>query len=169
MTGAARNIGPAKPARPKGVALSLPAFYRKYDLPWTPSGDESQRLRKIFLAIAGGVLFLSAAVPLLPTPEIEINEGVDVPPRLAKLVIEKKQPPPPPPPPEPEPEEVVAEATPEPEKAPEPEPEPPPEPKPEPKVAFVPEPEPEVALSIDDVSRRSASSSARATRPDLAA
>ncbi len=169
MNRPAHNLG-GKPARPKGVALSLPAFYRKYDLPWTPSGDESERLRKIFLGIAGSALFLSVAMPLLPAPELEQNNGVEVPPRLAKLVIEKKQPPPPPPPPEPEPEEeVVAEAPPEPEKAPEPEPEPPkPEPIPEPKVAFVPEPEEAPPPPVNEAREKAAKSGLVALADELA-
>lgn len=165
----ARNV--TRPSRPaKGVTLSLPEYYRTYQLPWSPSGDEMLRLRKIFLAIAGAVLFLCAAVPLLPTRDIEHNDGIDVPPRLAKLVIEKKTPPPPPPPPveEPEPEETVAEAPPEPEKAPDPEPEPEPEPpKPEPKVAFVPEPEPE-PQPINEAREKAAKSGLVALADELA-
>jgi len=63
-------------------------------------------------------------------------EIIEIPPRIAQLLLEEKPLPPPPPPPEPEPEEPEPEDEPEPEQVvetePEPEPEPVPEPEPEP-------------------------------------
>ncbi|MFK7885863.1 MAG: AgmX/PglI C-terminal domain-containing protein [Gammaproteobacteria bacterium] len=156
-----------------GVALSLPANYRLYDLPWSRVGEETQRLKKTFLVIAGTALFLSAAVPLLPSSDIVHNNGADVPPRLAKLLIERKAPPPPPPPvvePEPEPEpEEVAELPKEPEKVPEPEPIPEPEPpKPEPKVAFVPEPEIAPPPPVNEAREKAAKAGLMAMADELA-
>jgi outer membrane biosynthesis protein TonB len=153
-----------------GVSLSLPQYYRRYDLPWSKIGEETQRLKKTFLIIAGAALFLSAAVPLLPSSDIVHNNGADVPPRLAKLLIERKAPPPPPPPVvEPEPEEV-AEVPDEPEKAPEPEPEsvPEPEPVPEPKVAFVPEPEIAPPPPVNEAREKAAKAGLMAMADELA-
>lgn len=153
-----------------GVALSLPPYYRIYDLPWSKIGEEAQLLKKTFLVIAGAALFLSAAVPLLPSSDIVHNNGADVPPRLAKLLIERKAPPPPPPPvvePEPEPEEV-AEVPKEPEKAPEPEPIPEPEPVPEPKVAFVPEPEIAPPPPVNEAREKAAKAGLMAMADELA-
>jgi protein TonB len=66
-------------------------------------------------------------------------EIIEIPPRIAQLMLEEK-PLPPPPPPEPEPEEPEPEPEPEPEQVAEAEPEAAPEPEPEPERA--PEPEP---------------------------
>ena len=107
-------------------------LYRAGDLPWSADPAEGRRLRivtTVVLAIAllGGIL-----VPLIPVPEVQREQLEALPPRLAKLVIEKRQPPPPKPKPE------VARAEPEPKPRPEPKPEPRPEPKPKPR----PEPKP---------------------------
>ncbi len=105
-------------------------YYRTFDLPWTLSTEIEQRFRKILLNILGIILLLSLIVPWLPTPERDIDQLNEVPPRFAKLILERPAPPPPPPPPkeidkepEPEPEQVV-EKQPEPEPIVEPEPEP---------------------------------------------
>lgn len=146
------------------VALSLPPYYRRYDLPWSPVGEERDRLRKIFLAVAGCALFFSAAVPFLPSSDIVNNTGADVPPRLAKLLIERKTPPPPPAPVI-KPPEPVAEAEPEPKKAPEPLPEPP---KPEPKVAFVPQPKVTEPPPVNKARERAARAGLMAMADELA-
>jgi TonB family protein len=88
------------------------------------------------LAIIFGVTFFLGVVwPWLPTPAVDPNEVDEIPPRIAKLLLEQKPPPPPPKPPEPEPE-------PEPDAIDKPEPEtvaeepPPPEPEPEPEIDY---------------------------------
>lgn len=89
--------------------------YRRYELPWSRIEEETERLRKILLGVLGVLLLLSVIIPFLPVAEIERNTATDIPPRLAKLVIEKKLPPPPPPPevkPEPKPEVAVPKAVP---------------------------------------------------------
>ncbi|MEE8157095.1 MAG: AgmX/PglI C-terminal domain-containing protein [Gammaproteobacteria bacterium] len=107
-------------------------YYRTFDLPWTLSIEDEQRFRKILLNVLGIILLLSLIMPWLPTPERDFDQLDEVPPRFAKLILERQAPPPPPPPPkeieqelEPEPEPVV-------EKQPEPEPIVEPEPEPEP-------------------------------------
>ena len=107
-------------------------YYRTFDLPWTLSTEDEQRFRKILLNVLGIILLLSLIMPWLPTPERDFDQLDEVPPRFAKLILERQAPPPPPPPPkeieqelEPEPEQVV-------EKQPEPEPIVEPEPEPEP-------------------------------------
>jgi periplasmic protein TonB len=77
------------------------AFYRTYDLPWTASEEDQQRLRKLLIICFGITLLLSILLPLLPVPERRMDEVQTVPPRLAKLVLERKVVPPPPPPPPP--------------------------------------------------------------------
>ncbi len=112
--------------------MDLP-FYREYDLPWTTESGQEHKFKRLL-----GTVFLIVAVlglvwPFIPTPEPDPYEVEEIPPRIAKLLLEEKPLPPPPPPPkeeepEPEPEE------PEPEKVVENEPEPEPEPIPEPEI-----------------------------------
>jgi len=106
------------------------AYYRTYDLPWEPGREEDERLRKIFKQVGIGVLVLSIVISFMPVPEIEQDQIERVPPRFAKLILEKTKPPPPPPVVQPQLEEpklepkVVEESTPEPEPEITPEPEP---------------------------------------------
>jgi TonB family protein len=114
--------------------LDIP-YYREYRLPWTRSASEEQRFRRLLAIILGVTFFLGAVWPWIPTPAVDPNEVEEIPPRIAKLLLEQKPPPPPPKPPEPEPEpEPDAIDKPEPEKVAE-EP-PPPEPEPEPKIDY---------------------------------
>ena len=115
--------------------MDLP-FYREYDLPWTTGSGQERKFKRLL-----GIVFLVAFVlgivwPFIPAPEPDPMDVIEIPPRIAQLLLEEKPVPPPPPPPEPEPEEPEPEDEPEPEQVaeaePEPEPEPVPEPEPEP-------------------------------------
>ncbi|MGH8175149.1 MAG: TonB family protein [Steroidobacter sp.] len=77
------------------------APFRIYDLPWTPSEEERSRLRRLLIICFAVTLILSILLPLLPTPRKAIDQIEEVPPRFAKLVLERKVTPPPPPPPPP--------------------------------------------------------------------
>ncbi len=72
-------------------------------LPWDRTAEEERLFRKLGLTF--GILFLVIALVLgfYPLPEKKRDQVERVPPRLAKLVIEKQKPPPPPPPPKEEP------------------------------------------------------------------
>ena len=109
--------------------MDLP-FYREYDLPWTSHGGQEKKFQRLL-----GMIFLIVAVlgliwPFIPTPEPDPDEIMEIPPRIAQLLLEEKPLPPPPPPAEEEPEpepvdpepEQVVETEPEPEPIPEPEP-----------------------------------------------
>jgi len=113
--------------------LDLP-FYREYDLPWTTGQSQDKKFQRLL-----GIIFLICAVlsilwPFIPVQERDPFDVEEIPPRIAKLLLEEKPLPPPPPPelteeaPEPklepdeqEPEQVVEET---PEPLPEPEPQP---------------------------------------------
>jgi TonB family protein len=85
----------------------LRPYYREFDLAWTFPEEDSQRFRKILLTVLLIFLLFGVLIPLLPTPHRDESVVEDVPPRLAKLMLEKKPPPPPPAPPkkeEPKPE-----------------------------------------------------------------
>jgi len=90
---------------------------------------DERRFKRIWRITLLIFVLIGLVVPFLPAPEKERAQLEQVPPRIAKLLVERKAPPPPPPPPKPkEPEQV--EKTPEPkqpekvEKKPEPKPEP---------------------------------------------
>ncbi len=121
--------------------------YRRYELPWSRDVEEFTRFRKITLGVMVTLLVFSVVMPFLPVSEIERNAATDIPPRLAKLVIEKKALPPPPPPPPVEPEVKQEVAKPK----PEPKPVPPPEVKPPPRVAKVITPPPEPVVEPEPV------------------
>lgn len=114
-------------------------YYREYELPWTNTEDE-RKFHRLLLVVLAVACVLGAVWPWIPTPSLDPSEIVEIPPRIAKLLLEHKPPPPPPPvqqevvQPEPEPVvekpvEQVAEVQPLPEAPPvrEPPPEAPPE------------------------------------------
>ncbi|MDH3758190.1 MAG: energy transducer TonB, partial [Gammaproteobacteria bacterium] len=79
--------------------MDLP-FYREYELPWTTGRGQEKRFQRLL-----GVTFLIAFVlsivwPFIPVPEPDPTEIIEIPPRIAQLMLEEK-PLPPPPPPEP--------------------------------------------------------------------
>ncbi len=106
-------------------------YYREYELPWTSNTGQEQKFRRLLLIVMLSIAVLGIVWPFLPSPQPDPDAIEEIPPRIAKLLLQEKPPPPPPkveqPEPEPEPlpetePQQVAEAEPE----PEPEPEPPP-------------------------------------------
>jgi protein TonB len=90
----------ANPASMSGLA----PYYRRYDLPWSPSEEMERRFRVIFRNLLILFVLIAVVLPLLPRHERTINTD-SLPERVVKLVIE---PPPAPPPPKPEPKPVEA-------------------------------------------------------------
>ncbi len=70
--------------------------YYMAELPWTISREEEQRYRKILLWILIIFFLLSIVMPWLPVREKPKEELVEVPPRLARIIEERKKPTPPP-------------------------------------------------------------------------
>jgi TonB family protein len=143
--------------------LDLP-YYREYHLPWTNNSGQERKFRRLLMIVMGAALFLSLVWPWIPTPEKDPNDIDEIPPRIAKLLLEQQPPPPPPPKPpepEPEPEPDVADPITEPEPEQVAEEPPPPEPEPE------PAPEPEVDLQA--VAREQAQAALLPFTEDLAA
>jgi protein TonB len=85
------------------------AYYRTYELPWELSREEEERLRGILKKVGIITLVLSIIFSLLPIPEAKFDDIEKVPPRFAKLMLEKPKPLPPPPVIKPEREEPVPE------------------------------------------------------------
>ena len=89
--------------------MDLP-FYREYELPWASGSSQERRFKRV-LGIAFLIAFVLGIVwPFIPVPEPDPMEVIEIPPRIAQLMLEEK-PIPPPPPPEPEPEEPEPEAS----------------------------------------------------------
>jgi TonB family protein len=133
--------------------LDLP-FYREYELPWSSDSNQDRKFQRLLGIVFLIVLVLGVVWPFLPTPEPDPNEIIEIPPRIAQLLLEEKPLPPPPPPkveePEPEPDD------PEPEQVVETEPEP------------VPEPEPEPEIDLTEVAREQAQAAFMPFAEDLA-
>ena len=83
------------------VATGLAPYYRRYELPWSPSEEMERRFRAILrnLAIVFGIIAI--LMPFLPRHTIIVNTE-SLPERVVQLVMEPPPPPPPPPPPKPE-------------------------------------------------------------------
>ena len=126
--------------------MDLP-FYREYDLPWNADSGQERKFQRLLGSIFLGVAVMGLVWPFIPTTKPDPNEIIEIPPRIAQLLLEERPLPPPPPPvveeePEPddpEPEQVV-------ETEPEPEPEPIPEPEPEPDLTEVAREQAQAAL-----------------------
>ncbi len=79
-------------------------FYREFTLPWSSHAGQERKFRRLLGIIMAVTLFLGIVWPWIPTPEKDPNVIEEIPPRIAKLLLEQKPPPPPPKPVEPEPE-----------------------------------------------------------------
>jgi TonB family protein len=88
---------------------TLNAFYHSPVLPWSIQEEEEERYRRILKRSFIVFLLLALVLPWLPVPKMDRAKVEQVPPRLAKLLLER-QPPPPPPVKLPEPEAPKAEA-----------------------------------------------------------
>src|SRR5882672_7212552 len=85
------------------VPTGLPPFYRRYDLPWSPSEEMERRFRTILRNLAIVFAIIAVIMPFLPRHQIVVNTE-SLPERVVQLVME---PPPPPPPPPPKPEKPL--------------------------------------------------------------
>jgi periplasmic protein TonB len=79
------------------MAPGLAPYYRRYELPWSPSEETERRFRVILRNLA--ILFAICALimPFLPRHKTVVNTD-SLPERVVQLVMEPPPPPPPPPP-----------------------------------------------------------------------
>jgi TonB family protein len=75
--------------------MALITYHRVYELAWDGDPESSRRFRRILRILLVLVAIFGAAFPLLPTPEPTAVE-TEVPPQLARIMIEKLKPPAPP-------------------------------------------------------------------------
>ncbi len=72
-------------------------YFRLYDLPWESGREEEQRFHKILKQFLIAVTVLSIVFSFLPVPDVDHALVKKVPPRFAKLILDKPKPLPPPP------------------------------------------------------------------------
>lgn len=80
------------------MTAAVAHFYRTFELPWITPPEERERFRRIVGTCLAVVLVLALIVPWLPAPQQDFSVPPPIPPRLAKLLLERAIPPPPPPP-----------------------------------------------------------------------
>src|ERR1700687_6110046 len=90
----------ANPAQ-RAPATTLAPYYRRYDLPWSPSEEMERRFRAILRNLTIAFAIIAVIMPFLPRHQIVVNTE-SLPERVVQLVMEPPPPPPPPPPPKPE-------------------------------------------------------------------
>ena len=90
------------------VPTGLPPYYRRYELPWSPSDETERRFRRILRNLVIVFAIIAILMPFLPRHERIVNTD-SLPERVVQLVLEPPLPPPPPPPP-PKPEKPLAKA-----------------------------------------------------------
>ncbi|MGD0502005.1 MAG: AgmX/PglI C-terminal domain-containing protein [Steroidobacteraceae bacterium] len=90
----------ANPAR-GSTASGLAPYFRRYELPWSPSEDMERRYRVILRNLVIAFAIIAVIIPFLPRRELVVNTE-SLPERVVQLVMEPPPPPPPPPPPKPE-------------------------------------------------------------------
>jgi len=79
----------------------MTAYVAAPNLPWSFSVEDENRFRRILRASLVVFLVLGLVMPMLPLSEISKPVAEDLPPRMAKLLLQKQPPPPVPKKPEP--------------------------------------------------------------------
>jgi len=70
-------------------------YFRSMAVPWGGVGPDDRRMRRLTLLVGLWTLLLAISVTNVIVPDIERAEEVKLPPRLAKLLIEREKVPPP--------------------------------------------------------------------------
>jgi len=90
----------ANPAQ-RVATPGLVPYFRRYDLPWSPSEEMERRFKLILRNLVIAFAIIAVIIPFLPRRERVVNTE-SLPERVVQLVMEPPPPPPPPPPPKPE-------------------------------------------------------------------
>jgi TonB family protein len=70
-------------------------YYRQQILPWSVSEEEEQRFRRILKRVLIAFVIFSLIFPWLPVPKVDRTKVEELPPRLAKLLLDRPVAPPP--------------------------------------------------------------------------
>jgi TonB family protein len=129
-------------------------------LPWSVSAHDERRYRRILLVMLALTIVLGGTIPLLPVFKKPVEQQVELPPRVAKLIFEKRTEPKPKPPPKvikkPEPKPVKAKKK------------VPPKPKAPPKVAKKPKPKAPPVDALEQARKKASSAGLLALQDSLA-
>ncbi len=71
--------------------MSMLVYYRSANLPWHTAEDEEERFRRILKRSLIIFLVFALILPILPLPKIDRAKVEELPPRLAKLLLERQQ------------------------------------------------------------------------------
>lgn len=74
-------------------------YYRVYELPWSLGDEEERRFWGVLRNVAIVLAIVAVALPFLPLPKPDLARAPVIPPRLARVIVERQTPPPPPLPP----------------------------------------------------------------------
>src|SRR5271156_5678004 len=83
------------------MPTGLAPYYRRYELPWSPSEEMERRFRTILRNLAIVFAIFAVLMPFLPR-HVQVVNTDSLPERVVQLVLEPPPPPPPPPPPKPQ-------------------------------------------------------------------
>ena len=78
--------------------MQVAAYYRQYELPWSPTAEVEQRFRRVVRNIVILFVILGTLIPFLPVSELSKTQAPELPDRVVQLVLENRKPVPPPPP-----------------------------------------------------------------------
>jgi len=132
-------------------------------LPWSITAEDERRFRKILTMTMALTIALGIAIPLLPVLKKPVEQEMELPPRVAKLVFEKRTEPKPKPKPKP------VEKKPEPKPKPEAKKEPKPLPKKTPpKVDEKPQPKKPPVDALEQARKKASSAGLLALQDSLA-
>lgn len=65
-------------------------YSHSLSLPWSISAEDERRFRKILIITLALTVVLGIAIPLLPSFKKPVEQEVELPPRIAQLIFEKK-------------------------------------------------------------------------------
>ncbi len=128
-------------------------------LPWSISAEDERRFRKILIVTMVLTIALGIAIPLLPVFKKPVEQEAELPPRVAKLIFEKRTEP------KPKPKPVEKKPEPKPEAKQEPKPQPK---KPPPKVAEKPQPKQPLVDALEQARKKASTAGLLALQDSLA-
>jgi len=77
------------------MSASMAVSFRVPTLAWAPSPDDEARFRRILRRVLIAAALLCIAMLLMPAPQVDRSQPQELPPRLAKLLLEERPLPPP--------------------------------------------------------------------------
>jgi protein TonB len=134
-------------------------YSHSLSLPWSISAEDEKRFRKILTIVLAFTIAMGIALPMLPVFKKPVEQEAELPPRVAKLIFEKRTEPKPKPKPKP-----VKKAEPKPEAKKKPLP----KKKTPPKVAKKPEPKKPPVDAIEQARKKASTAGLLALQDSLA-